>query len=86
MACIYMNMFMSYLLINLVFVFLILGGTASYLLGMSPLVAGQGDSGNTPVNIKKLSIGWMMGFLFVVSFVGLVSLLCPSERLFLYFI
>ncbi|WRX13687.1 Oligopeptide transporter [Theobroma cacao] len=49
-------------------------GTASYLLGMSPLVAGQGDSGNTPENVKKLSIGWMMGFLFVVSFVGLFSI------------
>ncbi|XVE66331.1 hypothetical protein DITRI_Ditri08aG0071500 [Diplodiscus trichospermus] len=49
-------------------------GTASYLLGMSPLVAGQGDGGNTPENVKKLSIGWMMGFLFVVSFVGLFSI------------
>ncbi|XWS39566.1 hypothetical protein CRYUN_Cryun18bG0066200 [Craigia yunnanensis] len=49
-------------------------GTASYLLGMSPLIAGQGDSGNTPENVKKLSIGWMMGFLFVVSFVGLFSI------------
>ncbi|XP_021286301.1 probable metal-nicotianamine transporter YSL7 [Herrania umbratica] len=50
------------------------GGTASYLLGMSPLVASQGDGGNTPENVKKLSIGWMMGFLFVVSFVGLFSI------------
>ncbi|XP_022726125.1 probable metal-nicotianamine transporter YSL7 [Durio zibethinus] len=49
-------------------------GTASYLLGMSPLIAGQGESGNTPANVKKLSIGWMMGFLFVVSFVGLFSI------------
>ncbi|XVE92894.1 hypothetical protein REPUB_Repub01dG0142800 [Reevesia pubescens] len=49
-------------------------GTASYLLGMSPLIAGQGDGGNTPANVKKLSIGWMMGFLFVVSFVGLFSI------------
>ncbi|XWS68499.1 hypothetical protein CRYUN_Cryun04dG0095800 [Craigia yunnanensis] len=49
-------------------------GTASYLLGMSPLVAGLGDGGNTPENVKKLSIGWMMGFLFAVSFVGLFSI------------
>ncbi|XP_022763957.1 probable metal-nicotianamine transporter YSL7 [Durio zibethinus] len=49
-------------------------GTATYLLGMSPLIAGQGDSGNTPENVKKLSIGWMMGFLFVVSFLGLFSI------------
>ncbi|XVF66977.1 hypothetical protein PTKIN_Ptkin10aG0083100 [Pterospermum kingtungense] len=49
-------------------------GTASYLLGMSPIVASQGDGGNMPENVKKLSIGWMMGFLFVVSFVGLFSI------------
>ncbi|XWS54324.1 hypothetical protein CRYUN_Cryun10bG0080200 [Craigia yunnanensis] len=55
-------------------------GTASYLLGMSPLVASQGDGGNTPENMKKLSIGWMMGFLFVVSFVGLFSIV-PLRRI-----
>ncbi|GMI88436.1 YELLOW STRIPE like 7 [Hibiscus trionum] len=49
-------------------------GTASYLLGMSPYVASQGGSGNMPVNVKKLSVGWMIGFLFVVSFVGLFSI------------
>lgn len=51
-----------------------LGGTASYLLGMSPIVASHGDSGIMPENVKKLSLGWMMGFLFVVSFVGLFSI------------
>ncbi|KAE8698485.1 putative metal-nicotianamine transporter YSL5 [Hibiscus syriacus] len=49
-------------------------GTASYLLGMSPYVASQGGSGNMPENVKKLSVGWMIGFLFVVSFVGLFSI------------
>ncbi|KAJ7954526.1 Oligopeptide transporter [Quillaja saponaria] len=49
-------------------------GTASYLLGMSPKIAAQADGGNTPINTKNLSIGWMMGFLFVVSFVGLFSI------------
>ncbi|XVE49756.1 hypothetical protein DITRI_Ditri01bG0107100 [Diplodiscus trichospermus] len=49
-------------------------GTASYMLGMSPFIASQADSGNTPANVKKLSIGWMMGFLFTVSFVGLFSI------------
>ncbi|OMP03925.1 Oligopeptide transporter OPT superfamily [Corchorus olitorius] len=49
-------------------------GTASYMLGMSPFVASQADSGNMPENVKKLSVGWMMGFLFVVSFVGLFSI------------
>ncbi|GAV70607.1 OPT domain-containing protein [Cephalotus follicularis] len=49
-------------------------GTASYLLGMSARVAAQADGGNTPQNVKGLSIGWMMGFLFAVSFVGLFSI------------
>jgi hypothetical protein len=41
---------------------------------MSPIVAGQGDGINTPINVKPLSLGWMIGFLFVVSFVGLFSI------------
>ncbi|XP_022998408.1 probable metal-nicotianamine transporter YSL7 [Cucurbita maxima] len=49
-------------------------GTASYLLGMSGKIAAQAEEGNIPINIKKLSVGWMMGFLFVVSFVGLFSI------------
>ncbi|KAJ4710630.1 Oligopeptide transporter [Melia azedarach] len=49
-------------------------GTASYLLGMSAKIAALSDGGNTPANVKKLSVGWMMGFLFVVSFVGLFSI------------
>ncbi|XAR64011.1 hypothetical protein NMG60_11024198 [Bertholletia excelsa] len=49
-------------------------GTASYLLGMSGRVASQADAGNTPLNVKNLSLGWMIGFLFAVSFVGLFSI------------
>lgn len=49
-------------------------GTASYLLGMSSIVAAQADEGNSPMNVKKLSLGWMIGFLFAVSFVGLFSI------------
>ncbi|CAI0378105.1 unnamed protein product [Linum tenue] len=49
-------------------------GTASYLLGMSPVVAKQGETGNTPLNVKELSVGWIMGFLLLVSFVGLFSI------------
>lgn len=51
-----------------------IGGTASYLLGMSTRVAALADSGNTPANVKQLSLGWMFGFLFAVSFVGLFSI------------
>ncbi|EXC45314.1 putative metal-nicotianamine transporter YSL7 [Morus notabilis] len=49
-------------------------GTASYLLGMSANIAAQGEEGNTPINVKQLSLGWMIGYLFVVSFVGLFSI------------
>ncbi|KAK0573195.1 hypothetical protein LWI29_004214 [Acer saccharum] len=56
-------------------------GTASYLLGMSSRVAAQADGGNTPANVKNLSLGWMMGFLFVVSFVGLFSIV-PLRKWF----
>ncbi|CAJ1932931.1 unnamed protein product [Sphenostylis stenocarpa] len=49
-------------------------GMGSYLLGMSPYIAAQVDGGNTPINRKSLSLGWMFGFLFVVSFVGLFSI------------
>ncbi|KAK9275438.1 hypothetical protein L1049_022703 [Liquidambar formosana] len=49
-------------------------GTASYILGMSAKVAVQAEEGNTPNNVKTLSLGWMIGFLFVVSFVGLFSI------------
>lgn len=61
------------------------GGTASYLLGMSSRVAAQADAGNTPMNVRKLELGWMYAFLFVVSFVGLFSIvpLRKVQNLFL---
>ncbi|KAK7273712.1 hypothetical protein RIF29_14772 [Crotalaria pallida] len=55
-------------------------GTGSYLLGMSPYIASQVSRGNTPNNSKNLSLGWMFGFLFVVSFVGLFSIV-PLRKL-----
>ncbi|EEF30280.1 probable metal-nicotianamine transporter YSL7 [Ricinus communis] len=55
-------------------------GTASYLLGMIPRIAAQSDGGNTPANVKHLSLGWMMAFLFIVSFVGLFSIV-PLRKL-----
>lgn len=56
-------------------------GTASYILGMTSLVAGQSDGGNTPDNMKKLAIGWLMGFLFVVSFVPLRKIMILKYKL-----
>ncbi|XP_073130343.1 probable metal-nicotianamine transporter YSL7 [Henckelia pumila] len=46
-------------------------GTGSYLLAMTPKIA---DPGSAAINVKELSVGWMIGFLFVVSFVGLFSI------------
>ncbi|XP_075495821.1 putative metal-nicotianamine transporter YSL7 [Primulina tabacum] len=46
-------------------------GTASYLLAMTPKIAGAGSAA---INVKELSVGWMIGYLFVVSFVGLFSI------------
>lgn len=50
------------------------GGTASYILAMSPKVAAQADAGNSPANVKQLSLGWMYAFLFSVSFLGLFTI------------
>ncbi|GMN46921.1 hypothetical protein TIFTF001_016102 [Ficus carica] len=49
-------------------------GTGSYLLGMSGKIAALAEEGNTPINVKNLSLGWMIGYLFIVSFVGLFSI------------
>ncbi|KAL9224856.1 hypothetical protein vseg_000851 [Gypsophila vaccaria] len=48
------------------------GGAASYVLGMSDRIAQQGDK-EFGLNTKNLALGWMIGFLFVVSFLGLFS-------------
>ncbi|KFK41018.1 hypothetical protein AALP_AA2G074700 [Arabis alpina] len=49
------------------------GGFGSYLFGMSDIVAKQSGEANTPINIKNPHLGWMIGFLFIVSFLGLFS-------------
>ncbi|XP_016509538.1 putative metal-nicotianamine transporter YSL7 [Nicotiana tabacum] len=49
------------------------GGFGSYLFGMSEVVAKQAVEANNEANIKNPSLGWMIGFLFVVSFLGLFS-------------
>ncbi|XP_058090319.1 probable metal-nicotianamine transporter YSL7 [Magnolia sinica] len=50
------------------------GGFGSYLFGMSEVIAKQSEEANDPQNIKNPRLGWMIGFLFVVSFLGLFSL------------
>lgn len=49
------------------------GGFGSYLFGMSDVVAKQSTEANDAQNIKNPELGWMIGFLFVVSFLGLFS-------------
>ncbi|XP_047321199.1 probable metal-nicotianamine transporter YSL7 [Impatiens glandulifera] len=58
-------------------------GAASNLLGMSPRVAAQTEEANTAINIKQLSLGWMFGFLFAVSFVGLFSIVALRKTMIL---
>ncbi|OVA12107.1 Oligopeptide transporter [Macleaya cordata] len=49
------------------------GGFGSYLFGMSEVIAKQTTESNSAQNTKNPSLGWMIGFLFVVSFLGLFS-------------
>ncbi|CAL9167565.1 unnamed protein product, partial [Musa hybrid cultivar] len=53
------------------------GGFGSYLLGLNKKTyeqAGKDTEGNVPGSYKDPGIGWMTGFLFTVSFVGLLAL------------
>ncbi|XP_043717193.1 metal-nicotianamine transporter YSL3-like isoform X2 [Telopea speciosissima] len=53
------------------------GGFGSYMLGLNKKTyeqAGVDTAGNTPGSYKEPGIGWMTGFLFVTSFVGLLAL------------
>lgn len=55
-----------------------IGGFGSYLLGLNKRtyeLAGGGDTeGNPTGSYKEPGLDWMIGFLFVVSFVGLLAL------------
>ncbi|XP_009763789.1 metal-nicotianamine transporter YSL3-like isoform X1 [Nicotiana sylvestris] len=53
------------------------GGFGSYLLGLNKKTyerAGAETEGNIPGSYKEPELDWMIGFLFVVSFVGLLAL------------
>ncbi|XP_019246846.1 PREDICTED: metal-nicotianamine transporter YSL3-like isoform X2 [Nicotiana attenuata] len=53
------------------------GGFGSYLLGLNKKTyerAGAETEGNIPGSYKEPALDWMIGFLFVVSFVGLLAL------------
>ncbi|KAL8550041.1 hypothetical protein ACS0TY_008754 [Phlomoides rotata] len=49
------------------------GGFGSYLFGMSEVIAKQSTEAHDSANIKNPALSWMIGFLFVVSFLGLFS-------------
>ncbi|XP_034685810.1 probable metal-nicotianamine transporter YSL7 [Vitis riparia] len=55
-------------------------GTSSYLLAMSSIVADQADR-DIPTNVKSLSLGWIIGFLLTVSFVGLFLMVPLTEMM-----
>ncbi|KAL6903470.1 hypothetical protein ACP4OV_004283 [Aristida adscensionis] len=50
------------------------GGFGSYLLAMSENIAATATEANDAQNIKNPHLGWIIGFLFLVSFIGLFGL------------
>ncbi|KAK4489766.1 hypothetical protein RD792_000403 [Penstemon davidsonii] len=53
------------------------GGFGSYLLGLNKRTyeqAGVDTEGNSPGSYKEPGLDWMIGFLFVVSFVGILAM------------
>lgn len=59
------------------FEWLIAGGFGSFLLGLNKKTyeqAGIDTEGNTPGSYKESEIGWMIGFMFAVRFVGILTL------------
>lgn len=62
------------------------GGFGSYLFAMSDTIAKQTTEEDDAQNIKNPKLEWMIGFLFIVSFLGLFSLVplrkvCPPSFL-----
>ncbi|KAL6651812.1 hypothetical protein ACP70R_010737 [Stipagrostis hirtigluma subsp. patula] len=49
------------------------GGFGSYMFGMSEKISEQSGETREEMNIKNPGLGWMIGFLFIVSFLGLFS-------------
>ncbi|CAD6250172.1 unnamed protein product [Miscanthus lutarioriparius] len=55
------------------------GGFGSYLFGMSDKIAKQATEAKDANNIKDPHLGWMIGFLFLVSFIGLFYACAPKK-------
>lgn len=58
------------------------GGFGSYLFAMSDVVAKQSSNPKDWQNVKNPALGWMIGFLFIVSFLGLFSVM-PLRKIML---
>ncbi|KAG0459077.1 hypothetical protein HPP92_022205 [Vanilla planifolia] len=56
------------------------GGFGSYLFAMSSRTANQTTEAKNSLNIKDPHLGWMIGFLFLVSFIGLFSLVALRKE------
>lgn len=72
---------------QLIYTLFIIGGFGSYLLGLNKNTyeqAGIDTEGNSPGSYKEPAVGWMTGFLFVSSFVGLLALV-PLRKVNLYY-
>ncbi|WOL09784.1 putative metal-nicotianamine transporter YSL12 [Canna indica] len=57
------------------------GGFGTYLFGMSSSVSSQTTELNDADNIKDPKLGWMIGFMFIVSFLGLFSLVPLRKKM-----
>jgi hypothetical protein len=55
-------------------IFFQLGGFGTYILGMSKKIAEDFDEAKTSINVEEPSLGRIIAFLFLVSFVGLFSI------------
>ncbi|KAG6482866.1 probable metal-nicotianamine transporter YSL14 [Zingiber officinale] len=56
------------------------GGFGTYLFAMSEAIATRSTEANYAQNIKNPKLGWMIGFLFIVSLPGLFSLV-PMRKI-----
>ena len=63
--------------------YVLTGGFGSYLFAMSERIAKQSTD---TLDFKKLSLGWIIGFLFIASFLGLFSVvpLRKVSRIFVH--
>lgn len=67
-----------------IYVFDATGGFGSYLFGLSERISKQ--SAGDVNDFKNPSLGWIIGFLFIVSFLGLFSVVPLRKVIFIKFL